>query len=183
MTAPPDLGNLTKEEIRETLDEIRHPFDVAVYSSENYFNMACIIRTCHANLCNKIWQVDFTKFYKKATMGTHKYENIAKVSLNEFLSLNAERNIIVFERNDILTTKDIRYFTYPSNPILFFGSEKFGVPEQVIKAAHSVVSIPMFGLHNDLNISVAAGIAIYDFILKMSRETIFNMDATKEKMG
>jgi len=182
MTTPPDLSDFTKEEIRETLDEVRHPFDVAIYSSENYFNMASIVRTCHANLCAKIWQVDFTKMYKRATMGTHKWENLSKVTLNEFLEQNTDRNIVVFERNDQLDTEDIRYFQYPENPILFFGSEKFGVPDEVLNTASNIVSIPMFGIHNDLNISVAAGIVMYDFILKMSRENIFNFDATKEKM-
>lgn len=169
MTAPPDLSDFSKEEIRDVLNEVRNPFEVAVYSSENYFNMASIVRTCHAHLCQKIWQVDFTKFYKKATMGTHKYENISKVTLDEFFEQTIGRDVVVFERNQELDTEDIRYFSYPENPILFFGSEKFGVPEQVVSAAHSVVSIPMWGLHNDLNISVAAGIAIYDFTLKMSR--------------
>lgn len=169
MTAPPNISDFSNEEIRETLNEIRYPFEVAVYSSENYFNMASIIRTSHSFLCNKIWQVDFTKFYKKATMGCHKYENIHKVSLDEFLEQTNDRNVVVFERNSVLTTKDVRYFEYPENPILFFGSEKFGVPEQIINSASSIVSIPMFGLHNDLNISVAAGIAIYDFINKHTK--------------
>lgn len=166
MSKPPDISDLTKEEVIETLKEIRHPFDVAVFSSENYFNMASLIRTGHNFLCRQFWMIDFDKFYRKATMGAHKYETINKVTTEEFLERTKDRNIIAFEKRHDLDTKDIRTFKYPENPILLFGSEKYGVPEILLQRANAVVSIPMFGIQNDHNISVAAGIAMYDYICK-----------------
>lgn len=168
MSVAPNLAGFSKEEIRTALDEVRFPFETAIYSSENYFNAGAIIRTGHSFLCQKYWLVDFeqNKFYKKASMGTHKWENIEKVSLKDFLSLNKEKPIVVFERRAELTMVNIQDFDYPENPILFFGSEKHGVPESVIKQAHAVVTIPLYGIHNDLNISVAAGIAMNDFVSK-----------------
>jgi len=173
VTTPPDLSGFSTDEICAALDDVRHPFEVAVYSSENYHNMGSIIRTCHSHLCAKIWQVDFDKFYGKATMGTHKFEHIVSVSLAEFLKQTTERNVVVFERNPELKMEDLRYYRYPENPILFFGSEKFGVPDRVIETACSVVTIPMWGLHNDINLAVAAGIATYDFVLKTTRGKYF----------
>ncbi len=167
MTTPPDISDFSIEEIRTALDDVRHPFEVAVYSSENYYNMGSVLRVAHNFLAKKVWMVDFTSFYKKAGMGTHKWESIEEATLTEFLTRNKDRNIIAFERRHNLTTKDIRNFEYPENPILFFGSEKFGVPDRVIEQAHSVVTIPVFGVHNDYNQAVAAGIAIYDFVSKL----------------
>jgi tRNA G18 (ribose-2'-O)-methylase SpoU len=164
MAFAPDLSDFTKEEIRSTLDEIRHPFEVAVYSSENYFNMASIIRTGHSFLCKKYWMIDFNQFYEKATMGTHKWEHTEKVSLDEFFEKTANRNIVAFEKRHNLESVDIQNFVFPENPILFFGSEKFGIPDRVIERANSIVTIPLFGVHNDLNIAVAAGIAMYSWI-------------------
>lgn len=169
MTAPPDLKDFTKEEIREALNEVRHPFEVAVYSSENYFNFGAIIRVGHGFLCRKFWQVDFTQFYKKASMGSHKWENVEKVTLAEFWEKTAGRPVIAFEKRPGLNCIDIRSFTYPENPILFFGSEKYGVPDEVLERAHSIVTIPMWGIHNDFNQAVAAGIAMYDWINKNVR--------------
>jgi tRNA G18 (ribose-2'-O)-methylase SpoU len=166
MSTPPDLSDFSKEEIKESLNEIRFPFEVAVYSSENYFNFGSIVRNAHGFLCSKIWMVDFTKFYKKASMCTHKWENIEKATLHEFLEQTKDRNIVVFERRGDLPCKDLRDFIYPENPILFFGAEKWGVPDEIVNAAHSIVTIPMFGLNNDLNVAVAAGIAMYDYISK-----------------
>lgn len=166
MSIAPDLSDFTKEEIRETLDEVRFPYEIAVHSSENYFNMGAIIRAGHSFLCRKYWMVDFDKFYKKAAMGTHKWEETEKVTLAEFFEAIGKRPIVAFERRPDLDMVDIHSFEYPENPILFFGSEKFGVPDEIIKRAYAVVTIPLYGIHNDLNLSIAAGIAMNDFVTK-----------------
>ena len=169
MTQPPNIQGLSTDFVKETLQEIRHPFEVAVYSSENYYNFGAILRVAHNFLVRKVWMVDFSDFYKKASMGTHRWETIQEATLAEFLELHKDRNIVAFERRPDLDSEDIRHFQYPEDPILFFGSEKFGVPERILEQAHSVVSIPVFGVHNDYNQAVAAGIGMYDFISKVSQ--------------
>lgn len=159
---------MDKEEVKRALEPLRHPYEIAIYSSENYFNCGAIIRTAHSFLCKKIWMINFNKFYKKATMGSHKFENIVKTSLKDFLSINENRNIIAFERRKGLEAKDIFNYQYPDNPIMFFGSEKFGVP-QVILDRFPVITIPLDGIHHDLNIATAAGIVMYDFLSKMRK--------------
>jgi tRNA G18 (ribose-2'-O)-methylase SpoU len=69
-------------------------------------------------------------------------------------------------RPGLLNTIDLRAFQWPLNPIILFGSEKTGVPDEILNISHSVVSIPQFGLVNDFNISISAGIALYDWIQK-----------------
>lgn len=159
---------MDKKDVITMLAPRRRPYELAVYSSENYFNFGAIVRTAHCFLCRKIWMIDFDKFYKKASMGTHKYENIEKVSLNEFLEINSNRNIVLFERREGIAFQSIFDFDYPDNPILFFGSEKFGVPDEIINK-FPVVSIPMEGIHNDLNMAVAASIVMFDFVSKGER--------------
>lgn len=46
---------------------------------------------------------------------------------------------------------------------LILGHEILGVPDELIKLADDTVSIPMAGKKNSLNVSVAAGIALYHF--------------------
>lgn len=170
MTAIPDiLAEHTKEEIIETLREVRYPVEVAICGSDNYFNTGSIIRTCHNFLVRKIYLVETTKFYKKATMGAHKYENIVKMTNDEFVNqvlVRPGKNIIAFERRPGLKTQDIRTFKYPENPILVFGSEKDGCSDAILNNAQSIVSVPVNGINNDFNISVAASIALYDWFAK-----------------
>lgn len=156
------------KEIKEALDEVRHPIDVAVYSLDNYFNFGAIVRVCHNFLVRSIIGVDLPQHYRRADLGTRKYEHILKITLEEFFKTYAERNIVVFERRSDLDTKDLCRFVWPEDPVLFLGSEKTGVPDAVLKAAHSVVSIPMYGVHNDHNVAIACGIGLYDYASKHS---------------
>jgi tRNA G18 (ribose-2'-O)-methylase SpoU len=159
----------TKEEIKECLAEIRHPLEIAVYSTCNYFNFGAIVRLSHNFLLRKLYAVDIEGgFYKKAAMGSRKYEDIDRCTLEEFLEKSRDRNVVVFERRpDLKQAKVLPQFVWPENPIMFFGGEKFGVPSEVLERHDSdVVTIPVYGVLNDFNVAIAAGIATYDWITK-----------------
>ena len=47
---------------------------------------------------------------------------------------------------------------------LLLGSEEDGISEPLIRASDAVVKIPMKGNINSLNVSVAAGVAIYEVL-------------------
>jgi tRNA G18 (ribose-2'-O)-methylase SpoU len=167
MTQAPDLSEFTKQELKESLKEIRHPFEVDVYDSSNYFNLGSIIRTSHNFLASKIHSVNLDAFYRPATCGTAKYEEIEYSSLEQFIINSSGRSIVAFERRPpFLETEDLRSFKWPLNPIMFFGSEKTGVPQEILDIATNIVSVPMFSFHNDHNVSVCAGMVMYDWILK-----------------
>lgn len=160
-----------KKDVRQILDQVRNPFEIAIIGNgsdndDNYFNSAAIIRTAHNFLANKIFLIERPSFYKKATMGCHRLENIVHLSMSEFLEQTKERNIVSFERRTSITTENLYHFKYPKFPILIFGSEKTGTPDEILKRADHIVSIEQYGIHNDFNISVAAGIAMFDFMSK-----------------
>jgi tRNA G18 (ribose-2'-O)-methylase SpoU len=111
------------------------------------------------------------KYYKKATMGAKKYETIEAYTLEEFLKKTKKRNLVAFERRpDLKDAQTLYDYKWPENPIMFFGSEKFGVPDKVLKAAKDVVSIPVYGVLNDFNVAMAVGMAAYDWMNKNRRE-------------
>lgn len=156
------------EEIVEALYDVRHPFEIA-FLGANPFNIAGIIRTAHSFLAKKIYHIDGGWFYKKGGMGSLKYEKYSSVSCSlenfEAMVKRENRNLICFERRLGLRSEDIRGFRYPQNPILIFGNEREGIPDSLL--SHStVVSIPMFGILNDMNLSQAAAIAMFDFVSK-----------------
>lgn len=168
MSAAPDLSGFTKDEIMAELQLLRHPVEIACFGTDNHFNFGAIIRTAHCFLARKMYAIDIEWYYKKAAMTALKWEkqNIIKCSLNEFLEQTKDRNIVAFERRPGMKSEDIRTFSYPDNPILLFGNEREGVPDILLERADHICSIPCFGFVNDLNISVAAGIALNDFITK-----------------
>jgi tRNA G18 (ribose-2'-O)-methylase SpoU len=161
------ISSLSKKEIRDELAKIRNPIEIAVYGSKNGFNFGCIVRTGHSFLVKKYWAIDMPQIYEKAMMTARRFDEhlINKVSLQEFLEKNSGRCIVGFERRigSNLPVEDIRKFKYPEDCILLFGSENFGIPDELLAACTHLVTIPIDGLVADLNVSVAAGIALYDW--------------------
>ena len=61
------------------------------------------------------------------------------------------------------TAESIYEYQLNSDICLFFGNEVHGVSSEVLHASDAVLKIPMFGNKDSLNVSVAAGISIYEF--------------------
>lgn len=59
------------------------------------------------------------------------------------------------------TASDYRSALYKQPVALVVGAEVSGIPEEIIKQCDAVVEIPMRGRKESLNVSVAAGIALY----------------------
>ena len=55
---------------------------------------------------------------------------------------------------------------------IILGHEVHGVQQKVIDASHGCIEIPQHGTKHSLNISVAAGIVIWDFYKNISKETL-----------
>lgn len=169
MSKAPDFGGLDKYQLREQLAPKRFPVRVAVYGTENYFNLGAIVRVAHGFLCKELIAIDCPAYYRKAAMGCNKWEEVKNVSIDEFLETYTT-NIVAFERRDSIESTSLYEYRYPDMPTLVFGSEKFGVPDRILDAAHAIVSIPMYGLINDMNLANAVSIAIYDWHSKNAKK-------------
>ena len=85
------------------------------------------------------------------------YEYIAIEDLSTVVEGEAFNNIFALECGG----KDINSFEFPSSGCCIIGSEEFGVSEELLRLSKAIVSIPMYGLKGSLNVSVAAGIALF----------------------
>ena len=48
-----------------------------------------------------------------------------------------------------------------------FGNEVFGVKDEIVETADSVLEIPQYGTKHSLNISVSVGVVLWDFVSKL----------------
>ena len=170
------IKNEDKQFIKDCLNEIRSPVEVAVYGSKNYFNLGSIIRTGHSFLVNKYWAIDCPAFYEKAAMTARPYEKDRidySETVSDWLSKVEGRNIVCIEKDDDLKSEDMRTFHYPENPILVFGLENEGVPKEILHRPNTkIVAIPMLGLVHSFNVACAAAIALYDWHNKHTTRSV-----------
>ncbi len=83
-------------------------------------------------------------------------------------------SIVVLEH----TSHSENYFLadYPFPVCLVLGNEVDGVSEEVVKMADAAIEIPMLGIKQSLNVSVAYGVVLYHVLGKYLKNQKFNLD-------
>jgi len=80
------------------------------------------------------------------------------------------------------TDKSVPYnsLTEKEFPVcIVLGNEITGVSKEIISEADLAVDIPMFGMKQSLNASVAFGIAVFEFIRKLNIRSEFSAQCHK----
>ena len=137
-------------------------------------NTGSIARTCAAfditlNLIEPLGFKLEDKYLKRAGLD---YWPLVKLNnypnFNKFKESKVKNRIIAFSKKNGIYLEN---FTFLEDDILLFGREDTGLPDNVIKASDSLISIFMPNLEisnnqekgvRSLNLSVACGIAIYE---------------------
>jgi len=77
-----------------------------------------------------------------------------------------QHTICVIEQTEkTLLLQDIHQLA-PATYVLVFGNEVNGVQQEVVDAADHVIEIPQFGTKHSFNVSVCAGIVLWEFCKK-----------------
>ena len=137
-------------------------------------NTGSIARTCAAfnitlNLIEPLGFKLEDKYLKRAGLD---YWPLVKLknypNFNKFKDSNINKRIIAFSKKNGIYLNNFRF---QEDDILLFGREDTGLPNNIIRSSHSLISIymPNVSLSNNdpkgvrsLNLSVACGIAIYE---------------------
>jgi len=151
----------------EDLDSGKLNFGVALHAISDPGNLGTIIRTCDAVGCRYLFLLDQTTDpydpnAVRASMGALFSVNIIKVRSDQFLAWAREHAIMVVGSSD-KAELDYVEFDYPERMILLMGSEREGLPEEVVAKCSKLLRIPMTGKSDSLNLSIATGILLYEY--------------------
>lgn len=159
-----DFKKATKTPIIIILDDIR-----------SLHNIGSVFRTSDAFLVEKIYLCGITatpphKEIHKTALGateTVAWEYAEKVTTVIQQLKNEGVKVFAIEQVENATfldqfspNKDERY-------ALIFGNEVYGVSQEAIALAEGCIEIPQLGSKHSLNISVSAGIVVWDFFQKL----------------
>ncbi len=153
-----DFKNIKKSPIVLVLDNIR-----------SAMNVGSIFRTADAFLIEKIYLCGITaippnKELMKTALGANDsvdWEYVGETSaIIKRLKID-NHHIVGVEQTEKATL--LNNFEMPNKKIaLIFGNEVFGVNQELIDLCDECIEIPQFGTKHSLNISISAGIVIWD---------------------
>lgn len=139
---------------------------IALDSVQDPGNLGTILRTSDAAGCRGVILMDqSTDPYDpgaiRASMGAIFSQPVVKTTYADFAHWKREHQSIVVGTSD-KAPQDYHEFKYPSALVVLMGSERQGLLEQHLAICDAVVSIPMRGTSDSLNLAVATGLMIYE---------------------
>ena len=165
---------------RKSIDDFKTaektPIIIILDDIRSLHNIGSVFRTSDAFLIEKIYLCGITakppnKEIHKTALGAtetvaweydknviHIIENLKKDDVLVYAIEQVENAIFL---NDFQPTKNQKY-------ALVFGNEVYGVSQEAIKICDGCIEIPQLGTKHSLNISVSAGIVIWDLFQKLN---------------
>ncbi|HPR35172.1 MAG TPA: RNA methyltransferase [Anaerolineaceae bacterium] len=150
-------------------------FWVALESIQNPGNLGTILRTCDAVGVNGLILLDestdpYDPAAVKASMGSIFTVPHFRAEFNDFVAfLERSKDLEVIGTSDKADTSAFEV-TFPSTVLLLLGSERQGLSDQYVSLCSQMLRIPMEGACDSLNISVAAGVMLYQIYQNRHQE-------------
>lgn len=141
-------------------------FWVALESIQNPGNLGTILRTCDAvGATGLILLDDSTDPYDpaavKASMGSIFTVPHFRAGFNDLKAFVERSTDLAVVGTSDKAAASVFESTFPSTVLLLLGSERQGLSDQYVSLCSQMLRIPMEGACDSLNISVAAGILLY----------------------
>lgn len=155
----------------------KSPLIIVLDDIRSLNNIGSVFRTADAFLVEKIFLCGITatppnKDITKTALGATdsvawEYMNSALEVIQKLRSEGVE--IISIEQAEDATSLLDFEITPNKKYALVFGNEVKGVSQEVVTASTHVVEIPQYGTKHSLNISVSAGIVVWEFFRKIKK--------------
>lgn len=160
-----EYKGLPLEDIVADLDTKRISLEIAVENISRDFNMGTIIRTANAFNVAKVHVIGSKQWNKRGAMKTDAYLHIKYHRTVEdfYEAMHASKKEVVAV--DIVDgAMPLHEATFTQNTVLVFGAEGPGLSNELLAGAHKVVYIEQFGSTRSINVGVAAGVVMYEWM-------------------
>ena len=154
------------ERIKNMLNHRQPDLTVCLEMVHKSNNIAAIVRTADAigiHQIHTIWPHPEIRVSGKTATGSQKWVDVnvhqsTKKAVAELKKQNMQ--IVVTHLSD--TAVDYREIDYTQPTAIVMGHEKIGISEEALEEADHQVIIPMIGMAQSLNVSVATAIILYE---------------------
>ena len=169
--------NTRQKSLRVVLENIHDPH-----------NVSAIFRTCDAvgvnNVCLVYYIEKFPKIGKKSSASAFKWvERIKYKSVAECYNKLREEGFLIYASALSENSKRLYELDLTKKIAIVFGNEHRGISEDAVKLADEKFAIPMYGMVQSLNVSVAAAVVLYEALRQRLRKGMYDSsEYSKEEL-
>lgn len=159
---------------RKSVDEFKRsekmPVVVVLDNVRSMHNVGSVFRTCDAFLISGLWLCGYTPrpphrdIHKTALGATETVDwHYASSTIQAISGLKSE-GYRIFAIEQVEKSIPLHEFslTEPGKLVVIFGNEVAGIDPEVLKICDGSIEIPQYGMKHSLNVSVAAGIVLWE---------------------
>ena len=154
---------LPVEDIVSDLDAHGVELEIAVENLSRDFNMGTIIRSANAFGVRHVHIIGSRQWNKRGAMMTDKYLHVHYyATIDDFIQANPDKKVLAID--NVAGSVNLSASHLPQHAILVFGSEGDGLSAELLSKAEGIISIEQIGSTRSLNVGVAAGIVMYEWL-------------------
>ena len=151
------------DDIVRDLDARAHTLEIAVDNVERDFNMGTIVRSANAFGVRRVHIIGRRQWNKRGAMMTDKYLHLCYyASVDDFIAVIGDKTLIAID--NVQGSQPLSQTMLPEQSVLLFGAEHSGVRPELLERAQAIAAIEQFGSTRSINVGVAAGIAMYEWL-------------------
>jgi tRNA G18 (ribose-2'-O)-methylase SpoU len=170
-----DLEILKQDGLRSTIQ--KQPLYLILDNLRSSFNVGSIFRTAECFGVKKILLCGYTATpdndkVRKTAMGTVEFvewQHFEKTE--EAIEILRDQDIRIYALETVETAKEVSSIVFQQPAALLLGNEALGISQDILELAEEIVSIPLAGWKNSLNVGVTAAIACYEVVRQWEKNS------------
>ena len=153
------------QRIREVLEKRQTDLTVCLENVHKPHNVSAVVRTCDAvgiHRVHTVWEKQY-QFRRGTAMGSQQWvRQTNHMNIADAMTDLKGQGMQVLVTNLSDTAVDFRDIDYTKPTAILFGQEKYGATDEAKALADQDIVIPMMGMVQSLNVSVAAALVLYE---------------------
>ncbi len=153
----------TIKAIKNDLQSSRVNLHVAIENWQHDLNIGTIVRNANAFNVEAVHIIGKKHWNRRGAMVTDRYLNIYHhKTVEAFVECVQDRDIIAID--NLKGAVELHETKLPEKAVLVFGGEGPGLSREMIDASKMMVKIEQFGSTRSVNVGVASGIVMYQWL-------------------
>lgn len=162
--------NWSVEAIKDDMRSSSFPLHIAIENLQHDFNIGSIVRSANAFNVAGVHIVGKRHWNRRGAMSTEKYlELYHHPDVADFISWVEKDGMTVVGIDNIEGSQPLMSFEFPDNAVLVFGQEGPGLSNAMKVHCQQLVAIEQYGSTRSVNVGVAAGIVLYEWVRRRLR--------------
>ncbi|MGJ8693083.1 MAG: tRNA (guanosine(18)-2'-O)-methyltransferase TrmH [Thalassotalea sp.] len=174
------------DRINNMLNHRQPDLTVCMEGVHKTHNLAAVVRTCDAigvSDVHAVWKNERMRVSGGSAAGSQNWVNVHNYHQTvDAITELKKQNMQILVTNLSDTSVDFREIDYTKPTAIILGQEKFGASQAALELADQDIIIPMVGMVQSLNVSVANAVVLYEAQRQRQLAGMYNKATIDEKV-